>query len=227
MTRTDPDEVEHIPSEAASTYAKVAGAYGREYYQSVADLVASELTAGDRLLDVGTGPGFLPIAVADRADPARIDAFDYTYELVQYGHTRARQRGVDDRVSFFVADCYTVPVADRTYTHLSCTGVLHALERPVEALTEFYRVLRPGGTAWVFDPAIIDLPDEPDVDLTDHEQQVLESYGVRVEEDQPSVSLPEAERIVGETPFAADAVDTGEYGDVRFHLTRPDDGSCH
>lgn len=220
MTGHDPDDVEHIPPEAASTYAKLAEAYGQDYYRSVARAVAPELASAERLLDAGTGPGFLPLSLANHTEGTRIDAFDFTHALVRYGRQRALERAVADRVSFFVADCYAIPAADRSYSHLTCTGVLHALERPVEALAEFHRVLRPGGNAWVFDPAIIDLPADPDVDLTDHEQDVLESYGVRSDEDEPPLSVADAERIVDSSPFETAAVDTGEHGDVRLHLTR-------
>ncbi len=35
------------------------------------------------------------------------------------------------------------------------TGVLHAWKKPERALAECYRVLRPGGAAWILDPAQI------------------------------------------------------------------------
>lgn len=220
MSPTDPNAVEHIPSEAASTYAKVADAYGQAYYQSVADAVAGRLSSSCRILDAGTGPGFLPLLVAERTDDTRIDAFDFTCELVTYGRTQAKQRGVDDRVSFFVGDCYTLPVPGTTYPILTCTGVLHSLEDPVGALREFYRVLTPGGTALVFDPAVFDVPEDPDIDLTDHERAVFETYGIRAADDTPPLSVAEAQRLVDSTPFDTATIEEGELGDVRMYLGR-------
>lgn len=220
MPEIDPEEVEHIPPEAASTYAKLAERYGREYYESVADAVASQLSAGDRLIDAGTGPGFLPLAVAERTTDVTIDAFDYTRALVEYGHDRAADRGLYSRLSFFVADCYSIPVLDGSYSFLTCTGVLHSLDRPVDALTEFYRVLEPGGNAWVFDPAIIDIPNEPDVAFTPHECEVFRAYGVRTRDETPPMSQREAESLVEASPFETGRIDTGDEGDVRIRLTR-------
>jgi len=216
----DPDEEEQIPPEAASTYTKLAAAYGQSYYQSVTETVAPHLQPGELLLDAGTGPGFLPLLLAERAPGVEIYAFDFTRALVEYGREEAISRGVGDRVSFFVADCYSIPVRDRGVAAVTCTGVLHSLDDPVAALRELYRVLEVGGTAWVFDPAILDLPDEIDIELTDHEREVFEAYGVRAASDQPPLSVSEAEQLVDDSPFVAVDVATGESGDVRLRLTR-------
>ena len=220
VSSIDPNEVEYIPAEAASTYAKLADAYGRKYYDDVADVVSAHLAPERRLLDVGTGPGLLPIAIATRTDGVRIDGLDATVELLAYGRRRARERGVGARVSFLAADCYAIPIADRRYDALTCTGVLHSLDAPARALTEFHRVLRPGGEAWVFDPAVLDVPDQPDVEFTDHERAVFETYGVRAAADEPPISVAEAKRIVARTPFDLLDVSTGPHEDVRLHLAR-------
>lgn len=224
MSSIDPDEHEHIPPEAASTYAKIAEAYGGEYYRSVADLAAAHLEPGMRVLDVGTGPGFLPVAIAERVDDVRIDAFDFTRELIEYARDHAEERGVAGRMSFFVADAYRIPTRPESYDVLLSTGVLHSLDEPVRALSEWYRVLGSGGTAWVFDPAILHLPestdpDEIDVDLTDHEREVLDAYGVRKDEPTP-ISVPEAERLVASSPFDGAEIGEGEHGDRRLYLAR-------
>ena len=220
MTSIDPDAVEHIPPEAASTYTKLAAAYGQEYYRSVAEDVTEQLEPGDRLLDAGTGPGFLPISIADRVDSARIYAFDFTPELVKHGYDEARRRGVDDIVSFFVADCYAIPSPARSYSHLLSTGVIHSLDDPVSVLDEFYRVLEPGGVAWVFDPVIMDVPDEPDIELTEHERDVFEAYGVATGDEERPLSMTRAEEIVDDSSFADAVIEEGDRGDVRVFLTR-------
>lgn len=219
VTSIEPDEQEHIPGAAASTYAKIAEAYGQEYYRSVATEVCEHLEEGMRALDVGTGPGFLTIEIAARTADVRVDGFDFTRELILYARTAAVRRGVSDRVSFFVADAYRIPAHSGQYTFLLSTGVLHSLDDPVGALTEWYRVLEPGGSAWVFDPAILDLPETVDIDLTDHEREILETYGVRKDEPTP-ISLEEAHRLVEASPFEEAVVDTGPDGDRRIYLTR-------
>lgn len=214
-------EGEHIPPEAASTYAKLAAAYGQDYYQSVAADVARHVTAGDRVLDAGTGPGFLPLAVADRTDGVCVDAFDYTHELVGYGRRNVSGRGLQETVSFFVADCYTIPATANSYDLLTCTGVLHSLEKPAAALTEFHRVLRQGTSAWVFDPAILAVPDDPDPRFTDHEREVFESYHGQATE--AMLSAAEARQVVASTPFDSATVTEREEGDLRLYLEKAED----
>lgn len=220
MTPVDPDAVEHIPTEAASTYTKLAEAYGQAYYRSVADVVVPRLQLEERLLDAGTGPGFLPLLLAERVNTLRIHAFDFTRDLVAYGRREAMRRDVDDRVSFFTADCYAIPVRDRSYPVLTCTGVLHSLDDPVGVLDEFHRVLEVGGTAFVFDPTVLDPPDELDIELTDHERDVFERYGVQRTGDRPPISGTEAERLVTDSSFEDADTGTNESGETRLYLTR-------
>lgn len=216
----DPNAVEQIPSEAASTYTKLAAAYGQEYYRSVAEKLAARLQPGDRLLDAGTGPGFIPLLIAEGVDDVRIHGFDFTHDLVAYGQREAVRRDVDDLVSFFTADCYAIPAAHCSYSQLLCTGVLHSLDEPVAVLEEFYRVLEPGGTAWVFDPAVLDVPDEPEIDLTEHEREVFEAYGVRAADEEPPLSRDQTARIVDDSPFTDATIEKGSQGDLRLYLSR-------
>ena len=214
----DPDTTEHIPAEAASTYTKLAEVYGQAYYQSVARIVLERLAPGSRLLDVGTGPGFLPLSIASQSNTAEIHAFDYTEELVRNGRNHATRRGFTDRISFFVGDCYRIPVPDESYSFLTSTGVLHTLTDPDRALREWYRVLEPGGIAWVFDPAILELPEEPDVRFTEHEREVFEAYGVRSDDDEPPITMAEATEIAIRSPFDDVEVRRGRDDDVRLYL---------
>lgn len=220
MVSIDPDAVEHIPAEAARTYTKLAARYGQTYYRPVGDAIAPQLQREDRLLDAGTGPGILPVSLAARTPGVRIDAFDFTRELVEYGREEARRRGVDDRVAFFAADCYAIPVRDRSYSSVLCTGLLHSPDEPAAAFAEFHRVLEPGGTAWVFDPTIFDVPDELDIELNDHEREVFRSYGVQSGGDERPISLAEARRLVDDSSFGQADIEVGERGDIRLTLTR-------
>lgn len=224
MAPIDPGAEEYIPPEAASTYTKLAAAYGEPYYRTVVERIAPDLRAAGRLLDAGTGPGIFPIVLAERtaerAIEIRIDAFDFTRRLVAYGRWKAEREGVDDRISFFTGDCNAVPAIDRSYDAITCLGVLHSLEEPLRALEEFYRVLEPGGTAWVFDPTIFDLPEEPDIELSPHERAVFDAYGVRSADDERPLSVDRAEELLDASPFESGTVTEGDPGDVRLRLDR-------
>lgn len=72
----------------------------------------------------------------------------------------------------------------------------------------------------MFDPVIIDLPDELDVDFTPHERSVFDSYGVRADRDEPTISADEAVRLVEATPFESVEVEEGERAEIRLYLRR-------
>lgn len=223
MVTTEPGSVEHIPAEAASTYAKLAAAYGGAYYRQVTDAVSADLEPDGTVLDVGTGPGQLPVTLAEQVPDVRIHAFDFTRELLAYGRREASRRGVADRVSFFAADCYAIPAADRSYAGLVCTGVFHTLDEPAAALAEFHRVLVPGGTAWVFDPTILDVPEDPaelGPEFTDREREIFDAYGVRAEDEQRPLPEDRAEELATDSPFSGFSIEAGNRNDVRLSLKR-------
>jgi ubiquinone/menaquinone biosynthesis C-methylase UbiE len=60
---------------------------------------------------------------------------------------------VEDRVRFEIGDACRLRQGDATYDMVISTGMIHVLKDPVRALREGCRVLKPGGWAWIYDPA--------------------------------------------------------------------------
>ncbi len=65
----------------------------------------------------------------------------------------ARKAGVANRLNFEIGNAAEIPFEDASYDMVISTGMLHMLKDPVKVLRECYRVLRPGGEAWIYDPA--------------------------------------------------------------------------
>ncbi len=57
---------EAIPGWAAGTYERAARLAIDSYYTPLAQEIVAELNSG-RILDVGTGPGYLPMEIVKRA----------------------------------------------------------------------------------------------------------------------------------------------------------------
>ncbi|HUL95920.1 MAG TPA: class I SAM-dependent methyltransferase [Usitatibacter sp.] len=102
---------------------------------------ATDICAGERVLDVAAGNGNATLAAARRF--ARVTSTDYVPALLSKGKARADAEGLN--VTFQVADAEQLPFDDASYdVVLSTFGAMFTPEhaRPAE---EMLRVTRPGG----------------------------------------------------------------------------------
>ncbi|GAC1373153.1 MAG: methyltransferase domain-containing protein [Actinomycetota bacterium] len=116
---------------------------------SAAYLLAT-LTKGDRLLDVGCGPGTITLDLARRVSPGAVLGIDVAQAVVDEAEVARRQSGVDN-ASFAVGDVYALDHQDASFDVVHAHQVLQHLSDPVRALVEMRRVLRPGGVLAVRD----------------------------------------------------------------------------
>ena len=144
--------IERIPAIFAIIYDKAAKMVIDSYFSPIADEVASSFSKG-RLLDLGTGPGYLPIEIVKRSSSITIDAVDLGQKLIRMAQKNASRAGVADRISFEVGNAADLRFGSNSYDMVISTGMLHMLKDPMKVLNECYRVLKPGGTAWIYDPA--------------------------------------------------------------------------
>ena len=98
----------------------------------------------DRILDVGSGAGQIIRHLLKTArQDAQIVGFDLSPEML----VRARERLKSDRPDLVAADLMHLPFRDHTFDCLTCGYVLEHIPDPLPGLSEFARVLKPGGTA--------------------------------------------------------------------------------
>src|SRR3972149_4033443 len=145
---------EAIPGWASGIYQKAAQLAIDSYYAPLAQEIVTELGSG-RILDVGTGPGYLPLEIVKRGESITIVGIDATPRMIQFASRRAEAAGLAHRLTFLVGNAYSLMFDDDSFDMVISTGVLHAWKDPVRALGECYRVLKPGGVAWILDPAQI------------------------------------------------------------------------
>jgi ubiquinone/menaquinone biosynthesis C-methylase UbiE len=118
--------------------------------ENSAAYVIPHLRAGLRLLDVGCGPGTITLDLATHVAPGTVVGVDRAAEVVA-GADAARQAHGVDHVSFDTGDVYALQFADATFDVVHAHQVLQHLTKPVAALEEMRRVLRPGGVLAVRD----------------------------------------------------------------------------
>jgi ubiquinone/menaquinone biosynthesis C-methylase UbiE len=117
--------------------------------QRHAVLRAMALRTGERVVDVGSGPGYLAADMGAAVGPTgRICGIDISDSMI----AMARARCVEQPwVELRVGDATQLPFADGEFDVAVSTQVCEYVSDASRALEELHRVLRPGGRALILD----------------------------------------------------------------------------
>ncbi|NLT54410.1 MAG: class I SAM-dependent methyltransferase [Actinomycetales bacterium] len=118
-------------------------------YRRVAEEVAAVAPTGGRVLDVGTGPGWLPVEIARRRPDLRVTGVDVAPDMVALAGGHAA--GLNGRVEAVLGDVVELPFPDDRFDLVVSTLSMHHWPDVDHALPELGRVLRPGGQVWIYD----------------------------------------------------------------------------
>ncbi|MFC1907729.1 class I SAM-dependent methyltransferase, partial [Chloroflexota bacterium] len=215
-----------IPGFMASAYDKAAKMVIDTYYSQMADEIASGLKSG-KALDMGTGPGYLDIEIVKRAAAIGIDGIDLTTELIDIARENSLKAGVADRLHFEVMNAAELKFEDNSYDMVFSTGMLHSLKKPyivIKVLKECYRVLKPAGEVWIYDPARVCSGIDKKVwkaSLTLREKCLYWIFAFWALFDRPHYySRAEVVQIVAATKFNAYHIE-GKDEEIRIKLRKP------
>jgi ubiquinone/menaquinone biosynthesis C-methylase UbiE len=99
---------------------------------------------GDRVLDVGAGPGYVSLALAARVGPAgQIVAVDRSADALAYLEKMQQERGIA-QITRIACDAASLELPGRPADAALVTMVLHHTDSPPAILHKLYRLLRPG-----------------------------------------------------------------------------------
>ena len=187
---------------AADSYDRFMGRYSVPLAPRLADFAG--VTAGQRVLDVGCGPGALTTELVARLGAEAVTAVDPSEPFVEAA--RDRHPGVDVQR----AAAEDLPFDDDSFDAALAQLVVHFMTDPVAGIREMARVTRPGGmvAACVWDHAgghgplsvFWQAAHELDDDVLDesklagaregHLRELFEAAGVRdVDDDSLAVSI--------------------------------------
>jgi SAM-dependent methyltransferase len=132
---------------AAEAYDRFMGRYSAKLSGQLADLAG--VGPGQRVLDVGCGPGALTAELVARLGPEAVAAVDPSAPFV--AAARGRNPGVDVRQ----ASAEQLPFPGDAFDAALAQLVVHFMSDPVAGLAEMARVTRPDGVvaACVWDHA--------------------------------------------------------------------------
>jgi len=121
----------------ADAYARFMGVYSEKLAVELAD--AAGVTAGQRALDVGCGPGALTAVLAERLGSEHVAALDPSEPFVEAARTRLP--GVDIRL----ASAESIPFDDDSFDLALAELVVQFMTDSVAGVSEMARVTKPGG----------------------------------------------------------------------------------
>lgn len=96
-----------------------------------------------RILDVGTGTGFLAVLLSELGH--EVVGIDISIGMLK----KARSKSKD--VHFKLGDAENLPFADESFDGVVCRHVLWTLPNPEKAVSEWYRVTKPDGKVVIID----------------------------------------------------------------------------
>lgn len=130
-------------------YARGATRLAASLHQRVeSDAAAVAAGRGDlAVLDLGSGPGTLTVALANRLPTAKVIGIDPNPTMLGL----AKRAGAPSNVFFALGAAERIPLPDSSIDLVVSTLSAHHWMDLVAALAEILRVLRPSGTARVYD----------------------------------------------------------------------------
>ena len=100
-----------------------------------------------KILDVGTGPGFFAILLAEAG--YQVTAIDYTEEMLKEAQSNAGE--LTKCIVWKTGDAQALDVESNSFDVIVTRNVTWNLPRPDLAYREWLRVLKPGGVLYNFD----------------------------------------------------------------------------
>lgn len=120
------------------------------FYREVADAVCARVPVGS-ILDIGTGRGVLPLMIAEKNVRLKAYGIDISQKAVSAARKSAGKSGLSNSPQFDAGNVCSLPYKDEFFDLAVSTFSLHHWPDKAAGLNELYRVLEPGGEAWIYD----------------------------------------------------------------------------
>jgi len=112
------------------------------------EMLVSHITSEMAVLEIGCGVGYFTQEIVKSG--AQVTAIDISPDLLDV----AREKMKNDNVIFKVENAYNLSFSDNNFDTIVGSSILHHLEVN-KALSEFHRVLKPGGTLFFTEPNMV------------------------------------------------------------------------
>lgn len=145
-------EIESYWNGRAEGYSKVnqqelEGEQKEKWIQMLQEKFPDREAAQVKVLDVGTGPGFFAIILAEKG--YQVTAVDYTPEMLRQAKKNAGSHA--EKIEWRQMDAQSLTYEAEQFDVVVSRNLTWNLENPEKAYQEWYRVLKKGGVLLNFD----------------------------------------------------------------------------
>ena len=138
-----------VMDDDAEARAYEEGDFRRVNASFVRRLVRSLPSVRGRVLDLGTGPGDIPLRFVEKVPGWTVTAVDLSDAMLDLGRAEAKRRGAN-RIEFVRADAKGLALVE-PFDLVVSNSLLHHLGDPIPFWREVGRLCRPGGAIVVMD----------------------------------------------------------------------------
>ncbi|CQR72432.1 Demethylrebeccamycin-D-glucose O-methyltransferase [Sporomusa ovata DSM 2662] len=133
----------------ANAYDESAGKLFAPIYPVIAEQIVNTTgkTKG-KCLDIGTGPGYLGIAFA-KITEMDVCLFDISENALNFAAKKIAEEGLENRMQTLQGDVHNIPLNDAAVDLVISRGSFIFWKDKPKAFAEIYRILAPGGCAYV------------------------------------------------------------------------------
>ncbi len=133
-------------------FDELAGKFGRQYvpgrsWKGIAEALI-RLMPPLVIADLGAGEGTISQLMAERAK--KVIAIDISEKMVEFGTELAKKHGISN-LEYRLGDLEDVPIRSGAVDLAFLSQALHHARHPERALSEAWRILKPGGRIAILD----------------------------------------------------------------------------
>lgn len=128
----------------------------QHHYDLISQDVLNHVTSG-KVLDIGTGPGWLLLSLHKQNLHFELVGADISASMVERAKANIQQADLSGQIHVEIADAKSMPFADDSFDAVISTGSVHHWKYPLTSINEIYRILKPGGYAFLYD-IVSDIP---------------------------------------------------------------------
>jgi ubiquinone/menaquinone biosynthesis C-methylase UbiE len=146
--------MDRVPEPEVMDTADEAAAYDAMDHERVnGDFVERLIALGarGRMLDIGTGPGHIPLRIVDRVADCTVVGVDLSPAMLEIAARRVASSPHQGRIELRLADAKALDLEDASFDAVFSNTILHHFGDPRPFLREAARVLVPGGALLIRD----------------------------------------------------------------------------